>query len=162
MTEGGETSRGQWFRGLFPPFAPLWSSTRWRGSCAAFVRTAHLQHSCQTVVPSKGCLGLWDYGFENAEHREVGRIGGQQASDTRAMQLGSSWNCRVRPSPDECVPSRVSGRFPYFFPFGSRFNLSCSSVTVEATPSLGTSTLAAQISALRTILRKFSSPQFLW
>ena len=47
-------------------------------------------------------------------------------------------------------------------PFGSRFAFNCSSVTVEATPSRGTSILAVHRMAFSTSLRKSSLPQFLW
>ena len=46
--------------------------------------------------------------------------------------------------------------------FGSWLARNSSGVTVETTPSFGTSTLAIQSSAFRNTLRKFSSPQFLW
>ena len=48
------------------------------------------------------------------------------------------------------------------FPLGSRFSLISSSVTVEATPSFGTSAWQIHTAALRTTLRKLSSSQFRW
>src|SRR5262245_46921329 len=54
---------------------------------------------------------------------------------------------------------RLPTAYFFFTGFGSRFAARSSSLTVEATPSFGTSSLLIHTSALSTTLRKLSSPQ---
>src|SRR5439155_26402960 len=49
-----------------------------------------------------------------------------------------------------------------YLPFGSKFFFKSSSVSAHSTPLRGTSACAVHSSAFRTILRKFSLPQFRW
>src|SRR5262245_35853892 len=62
------------------------------------------------------------------------------------------------------APSWFAFRPAFYFltGFGSRFIFSSSGVTLDVTPSAGTSSFAVQNSALSTSRRKFWSPQFVW
>src|SRR5262245_1847147 len=86
----------------------------------------------------------------------------------RSSGVGVDWRraqIHLNDSESTCYfdpPHRSAAAYFLSCPLSSRFNMICSGVTLEVTPSFGTSTLLIQSSALSITLRKLSSVQFLW